>query len=671
MQVLDVMQFYRDANRMNDTPRNRTFPAPRTRDPIVNTNLLRLWSDRKGVEHFWISTYNRNVGCTGLRVDEWGNCKTYHFPWQHEGFYSAVHVGGHTLWLCGRLDRVVRLDLKTGRYQAYDTGAAKARVFEGMIHDDATGKIFVLSQPFHTTRDIAQSVGVSFDIRKRRTVKLHEVAIAESVTRCSFPNGDGSHTMNVQIPGEALVRWDPARETVTHRLLTAEPVLTQDGAEKRRCRLIGDDHGRWYMPRFGWFDPARQRFDKRGPTPPIEMAWFARLGNRVFGALNEGSDISVHEWDWDNGRVSALVKIPDCDVFNVSVTRSGRLVAVNAFGIFQRFDIATGSLEATLPLPTENFGDALAVGLVGDDQLIGTPYVSSRFWTLDLRTGESRDCGRVQTAWGQVSAITRSNGKAYLAAYGSGELMEYDAARPLCFPENPRRVADPPGGMRPVAIASDNRHVFYSCANDYGRLGCVVTRYDTGTGRAHYAVNPLVDQQIVSISLDERRNRLVCGTTYHADSMSQKPTSDTAMVAILDAASLRVVRSGDAPKGVTMVRVAGRLDAHHWLCSLHDHVSHGPASWMTLDDRRLDRFSAGPRNPLPTNMTGAFHATKNPGRFVLNIDDRIELWDMCRVKRIKVLFEPFNPAKVDGYLFNVLPDDRIVVLRSTEVVVAG
>lgn len=239
------------------------------------------------------------------------------------------------------------------------------------------------------------------------------------------------------------------------------------------------------------------------------------------------------------------------------------------------------------------------------------------------------------------------------------------------IPIDPKTIADPPGGMRPVAIASDDRHVFYSCANDYGRLGCVVTCYDTRTGRAHYAVNPLDDQQIVSLSLDATRDRLVCGTTFHADSMSQPPTSATAMVAILDAATLRVVRSGDAPQGVTMVRVVGRLDAHHWLCSLHDHISRGPANWMTLDDLRLDHFVAGPRNPLPTNMTGAFHATKTPGRFVLNIDDRIELWDMCRVKRIKVLFEPFNPAKVDGYLFTVLPDDRIVALRSTEVVVAG
>lgn len=645
----------------------RTYAAPKTRDPIVNTVLLPLDADRRGHERFWISTYNRNVGCTGLRVDEWGDCREYHFPWQHEGFYSSAYVGDETLWLCGRLDRVVRLDLRTGKYQAYETGVPKARVFEGMIHDPATGKIFVLSQPFHTTQKIAPTIGVSFDIVARSVARVHEIEIAESCSRTSFPNGDGTYSMTAQIPGESLVTWDPRREIVASRVLTDQPVLTQEGGEKRRCRLVSDDRGRWYLPEFGWFDPSRRKFDADGPRPRVEMAWFARAGGRALGALNEGSDISVHAWDWNTGAITPIVKIPDCDVFNVNLTRGGVLVAVNAFGVFQRVNITTGALEATRQLPTSNFGDALAVAQVDDDRLIGTPYVSSRFWQLDLRTGEGIDCGRAQTAWGQISAIARANGKAYLAAYGSGELMEYDPARPLCFPENPRRVADAPGGMRPVTIASDARYVYYSCANDYGRLGCALTRYDTITGRASYAVNPLGDQQIVSLVLDRAGKSIVCSTTFHADSMSCKPTADTCLVAVLDAATLRVKRLASAPAGPAMVRVLGPLASRRYLCTLHDHISWGPSKWMTLDPRRLDAFADAERHDMPAGLTGAPQYAGTPGRFVLNIDDRIELWDINRLKPIRTLFTPFNPAKVDGYLFSV-QGDSLFVLRSTEVI---
>jgi len=644
------------------------LPAPRTRDPIVNTVLLGMGANKRGIESFWISTYNRNVGAIGLRLDEWGNCRAYQFPWQHEGFYSSAYVGQDTLWLCGRLDRVVRLNLRTGAFKAYETGAAKARVFEGMIYDKATEKIFVLSQPFHTTRTIAPSVGVSFSIREKRTVRLHEIEIAESVSRVSFPNGDGSYSMNVQIPGESLVRWDPQAEAVESRLLTDVPVLTQGGEEKRRCRLVSDDEGRWYMPGLGWFHPLRGKFEKHGPTPAVEMAWFARRGRRVLGALNEGSDISVHVWDWDTGTITPLVKIPDCDVFNVSVTHSGRLVAVSGFGVFYRFDIATGALEASRLMPTESFGDALAVCQIDDDRIIGTPYVSSRFWELNIRTGKSIDCGRVQTAWGQVSAMTRAGDKTYLAAYGSGELMEYDPNRPLCFPENPRRVADPPGGMRPVTIANDGQNVYYSCANDYGHLGCVVTRYETVAGRARYAINPLGNQQIVSLAHDPMRKSLICGTTFHADSMSKTPTEDTALVAELDAKTLKVKGQSPAPRGTVMIRVAGPLDDHRWLCTMHDHVSRGASRWIVLESGRLGRFALGKEHSPPKHFNGEFLYAGTPGRFALNIEDRIELWDMNRVKPLRTLFRPFNPSTIDGYLFSV-QGRSLIILRSTEVII--
>ncbi|MCE9591903.1 MAG: hypothetical protein K8S99_15430 [Planctomycetes bacterium] len=645
----------------------RVFEVPKTRDPIVNTPLISLGVGRGGVESFWVSTYNRNVGTIGLRLDEWGNCRAYGFTWHHEGFYSAAHVGSGVLWLCGRLDRVVRLSLKTGSYKAFETGVPKARVFEGMIYDPPSGKLFVLSQPFHTTRKIAPSIGVSFDTRRRRTARVHEIEIAESCSRVSFPNGDGSYTMGVQIPGEALVRWDPRHETVDARVLTSRPVITQEGGEKRTCRLVSDENGRRYFPGYGWYHPLSREFEPTGPLPAVEMAWFARTGRRVLGALNEGSDISIHVWDWDTGAITPLVKIPDCDVFNVSVTRSGKLVAVNAFGVFYRFDIATGGLEASRRMPTDNFGDALAVCRIDDDRVIGTPYVSSRFWELNIRTGVGFDAGRAHTAWGQVSAITRVGSKTYMAAYGSGELMEYDTTRPLCYPDNPRRVADPPLAMRPTHITHDGRNVFYCCSNDYGRLGCAVARYDTVTGRAVYAINPLGDQQIASMVYDAGSKSLICGTTFHADSMSATPSADACMIARLDARILAVRESAPAPRGPALVRTIGPLGRDRWLCTLHDHVSGAPTKWMVLRRGAFGRFAASEKFDLPEHLNGGLAYAGRPGRFVLNVEDRIELWDFRRFKPMATLFRPFNPAKIDGYLYSI-QGDSLIVLRSTELI---
>lgn len=644
----------------------RVYPMPRTRDPIVNTLLLPLGFDRRGVERFWISTYNRCVGSIGLRVDEWGNCKAYRFPWQHEGFYSSVQTGDDVIWLCGRLDRLVRLNLKTGRYQAYETGVPKARVFEGMIYDEPTGKLFVLSQPHWSKNAIQPTAGVSFDIRARKTVRIHELAIAESVSRCSFPNGDGSYSLVVQIPGETLVRWDPRSEQVTWQVLSEKPVWSQGGGEKLTCRMIGDEHGRRYFPGRGWYQPQSREFESTGSRPEREATWLFREGDRVIGALNEGSDVSIQAWELATGRVQSLFKIPDCDVFNIQRTRSGRLVAVNGFGVFFRYDLKTLALESSRCLPVENTGDAMTLCRIAPDRIIGVPYISSRFWELNLKTGKGLDCGRAQAAWGQIDLIEKVGDRIYLAAYAGGELLEADPARPFNFPENPRVVADPPQGMRPVAMAQDGRVVYYSCANEYGQLGSVLTRYDSRTGRATYAVNPLPDQQIHSLVYDSVGRSLIGGTTYHADSMSCTPAQDRCCLVQLDAATLRVRQQVALPQGPAMVTVVGPLDANRWVCGLHAHSSGPMTRWLVLERKAFESVS-GRGDVFPAECTGELRYAGSPGRFLRQIEDRLELWDLRRLKRLKILFQPFDPARVDGYAYVVL-GRSLAILRSRELI---
>ncbi|MEI7436929.1 MAG: hypothetical protein WCL16_09025 [bacterium] len=633
----------------------RSYRMPRTRDPIVNTPLLSLGVNAQGVESFWISTYNRCVGCTGLRVDEWGECRTYAFPWQHEGFYSSVHVGGDVLWLCGRLDRVVTLNLKSGQFTSYDTGAPKSRVFEGMIYDPPTGKLLAVNHPH----------AVSFDIRARKTVKVHAIPTPEGISRFSFRNGDGSYSMVVQIPGEALLRWDPREETIAATPLSEKAVWTQDGMEKRTCRLISDQHGRWYFPGYGWYNPGRREFEQDGPRPEREMAWLFRDGDRVIGALNEGSNLSVHAWHCASGRVEYLLTLPICDIFNVNLTRSRRLVAVTGDGIFLRYDLETLALEATRRLPTASIGDAMAVCRIGRERLIGAPYISSRFWELNLKTGHGTDCGRAQEGWGQIDFIAKVGAKVYMGAYAGGELLEYDPRRPPCFPDNPRLVADPPRGMRPMACTSDGRNLYYASTSDYGTLGSTVTRYDTVTGRAHYAVNPLPDLSIRSLVYDPKGKSLICGSTFHADSMGCAPATQTCQVARLDAATLAVREVAAAPAGTVLVAVCGPLDAGRWLCTLHAYPAGPPTHWLALAADGFAEFHNQGRHDFPPDFRGSIVYAGRPGRFLLNIDDRIEVWDMRRGKSLRTVFRRFDPARFDGYLFSVQEQSLIVLRQKT------
>ena len=648
--------------------RSRRFPIPCTPDPLINTPLLGLGIDKRGVERFWISSLNHGSGCLGLRLDELGNCRVYPFPWMHEGFHGAIQAGPDKLWLCGRLDRVVAFNLRTGVFQHFDTGVNKERVYEGMIYDRPSGKVLVLAKPYHGEETLRPTLAVSFDTRARRTVKVHELEIAECVSRVSFPNGDGTHSLVVQTPGESLLRWNPRTEHIDTRVLSSEPVWSQDGAEKKTCRLISDNRGHWYFPGYGWYNPARRSFSKRQPKPAREMAWFARLGRRVLGALNEGDDLSIHAWDLDSGRVDFLFRIPDADVFSVNFTRSGRIVAVNCFGVFFRFHAQTGALEATRPLPTGNVAPVVAVCRTGLNHLVGGPFLGSRFWDLNLKTGTGFDAGRAQNNWGHITVMEKMGGRIYMGTHPTGELMEYDPAKPPRFPENPRVVADAPGGMRPVAMTQDGRNVYYACSNDYGRLGSVLARYDTVLGRARYAVNPLPDQQIHSLAYDRKGHAILCGTTFHGDIMRCRPSTDICRVAQIDAATLAVRRSIAAPRGWLMVGVAGPLDGDRWLCQLYTTLSGAPEKWMILERRRFDCFAEGPQMDFPPQSHGGALYAGRPGLFLLNVDDRIELWDMRRLRSLRTVFQPFDTARYDGYLFSV-QDNSLVIVRSKDILI--
>ncbi|MHB9108039.1 MAG: NHL repeat-containing protein [Armatimonadota bacterium] len=630
-------------------------PIPKVPDPFVNTNLLSLGPGADGVERFWISTYNDNVGCLGALVAEDGRHRLYRFP-DHGGFYSAAQEDADTIWLCGTLSHVVRLTLSTGRYEVLATGIPWTLVFQGMVLDRATGKLFAAAFPQRTMRTTA----FSYDLRNRRLVTVHEIDCPAHYMRASFANGDGSYSVVLHCPGETLLRWDPQAETVDYREYKQHLDVEVMNAGTT-YHLIADDAGRRYFPDVGWYHPATRVFED-GPQPAREMTWFARRGNCAWGANYEGSTLTVGSWDLATGVVHDLCAIPDSQLHNANLTASGKVVAVNQLGTFYRFDGETGALEMTRRLPTGSWGHMNCLRRIDDDRLLGTPYITQRFWEVNLRTGEGRDCGRAAPGTGEVLQTWKIGRKIYLACYTGAELLEYDPAEHPHFPENPRVVADPPHGMRPVAGTDDGRNIYYACSMEYGLLGTSLVEYDTRTGATRYVAKPLGDQQIWSLWYHRPSHGLVCATTMHADCRSCPPTDDRCYFAVLDAETLEPRAKVPAPAGTEGARILGPLGNDQYLaaCELT-----GGQRLFTLDLVDFNVPEAGQMTPLPRGCQRIV-PTDRPGCFVLHVGRRLELWDMRRPERLRVLFDQYCNCRgyyVQGDSLYVMKPKVMIILE--------
>lgn len=641
--------------------KGKTFrvPIPKTRDPFVNTPLLSVGRDAHGEERFWISSYNPN-GCLAVLITESGDYRIYRFGnSRHAGFYSAAVEDENTLWLCGDLSRVVRFRLDTGKFEEFATGAPSALVFQGMVLDHHTGKLFAAAFPIskqpHTT-------AFSFDFRRRQPVKAHHhVCADDKYMRFSFPNGDGSYSCVLHVPGETLVRWDPRSENITS--IPIVDAYRKEGATT--CSLIANDEGCWYIPQRGWYDPRTQRFTPGGPRPQREMTWFARHGQHAWGGDSRNGNVEIGLWDLASGQVRSLGSIRDCSISNIRMTASGKIIAVNLYGEFFRFDGKTGALEMSKRLPTDAIGHVDCLCRMDRERLLGTTFITQQFWEVNLRTRQGHDCGRAAPGFGEVALIRKLGRKIYMAVYSGAELMEYDPARPAGFPENPRVVAVAPGGMRPRAATDDGRHLFYACSNKYGNLGSVLTRYDVKTGAVLHRQNPLPDQQIESLCYDRPTNSLLCGTTMHADQQSCPSKADRCVFAIISADDLSVQKQTPAPSGVNNARVVGPLGRGRYLATCYGDFDGGRPRWFTLD---MASFSVPPLAATDTPQLPAGSPrlitdptfAGRPGYFVIQTGERLELWDMRKPQCIRILC-----PKYQGDRFIVQDDSVYIVEKET------
>lgn len=643
-------------------PRARRVAVPACRDPFINCLLTPVRPAPEVPERFWISTWNTVDGCTGALVDENGGHRLYRFreP-RRPGFYSVAPGGGDTLWLWGNLEETVRLSLRTGRYECFLTGAPSGLVFHGMALDPGTEKLLAAAN----TK--AGPTVVSFDTRRRATARIYNRVAPDCYLRGHFANGDGTWTLVTECPGTSLLHWDPVAETIRAERLRDDYRVYGEaaGAEVSWQRLVQDEDGLVYFPHRGWYDPRKRSFVARCPRPEREMTWFARCGEFIVGTSYSDGDTIVGLWERASGRVSETARLPDCPWENVNLAASGKLVAVSMYGEFTRRDLHTGRLEISRLLPAAGVQHTDCLRLVGRDRLLGTPFITQRFWEVNLRTGRGFDCGRAAPGAGEILQTWRLGGKVYMAAYSGGKLVEYDPEVHPHFPENPRVVANPPASNRPVAAADDGRRLYYACSAHYGRLGSTLTCYDTVAGTSSSAVNPIPGQRIVSLAYDRRLRRLLAATHFDADSASCPPAGRECFFASLSADSLGLLERLAAPPGTASASILGPLRAGRWLCRLAGDFPGSGAADLLLelggDPLKISPLDGA--RPVPPGW-GTICSFGGPGRFAVQAGARVESWDLAAFRRLEIIYRRGAGRRLlaDGETLFLLGKRDILVL---------
>lgn len=645
--------------------RTRRVTVPPCRDPFVNNLLLPVGQAPGQPERFWITTYNSIDGCTGALIDETGEYRLYRFrdPLK-PGFYSAAAEDLDTLWLWGDLTEVVRLSLKTGRYECFPTGGPSGLVFQGMAYDPATGKLLAEANSYQGSGPTA----ISFDTRRRETARIYEHVAEDCYLRGHFANGDGTYTALVEIPGTSLLHWDPRAETIEVLRIGEETGIPDHGSGVSNYRLVRDEAGRVYFPRQGWFDPLARRFVRGGPRPDQEFTWFGRHEGSYVGVAYRDGDAVIALWELATGHVREVARCLDSGTHNVNVTAGGKLVCVSTYGEFTRRDLGSGHLEASRLLPAVAVQHTDCLRLIDEDRLLGTPFITQRFWEVSLKSGKGYDCGRAAPGGGEILQTWRLGGKLYMAEYSGGRLVEYDPQVHPHFPENPRVVANPEHSNRPIAAAADGRNLYYACSAPYGRLGSTVTRYDTATGANLTAVNPLPDQRIVSLAYDGRGKRLLAASHYDADCRSCAPASDKCYLAALAADDLRVTAQLQAPAGTSAVAVVGPGRRGQWLCRLQGRFDlNGTEArdlLLALGGEPLALAPLAQAWPVPAGW-GAICPTPTAGLFAVHTGKRVELWDLAKHTQVAVLATRAAGRRLlaDGDTLFLLGERDLLVLQ--------
>lgn len=240
------------------------------------------------------------------------------------------------------------------------------------------------------------------------------------------------------------------------------------------------------------------------------------------------------------------------------------ICSVTQSGVAVSFDPQTGKLD-TFELPSVGHCEVRALCAVPEiGKVYGAPFITARFWSLDIETGESVDHGRGMRGGGQIDfAIWDPQAKlVYTSSYHETNLSVLDPRKPIEWPHNPRHLATAHDHdqMRDKALAFDGKHLWMGTCAKYGNLGGALCRIDPATGDIDVRRHIVPDQTITSVILAD--GCIYCGTSIHADGKSTPATQTHGKLIRVDAATIEVTAEttiGDEEQLFALAMVNGRL----------------------------------------------------------------------------------------------------------------
>ncbi len=644
----------------------KKIAIPKTRDPFVNAQLIPAGVDPDtGEERFWMSTWNSIIGSIGVLITESGKNRIYHFDAKKQefGFYGASYAGNDIMWVSCFLDSITKLDLKTGKTQTWNTGMPHALSSSGLVYDNKTKKVF-----FETyCRSDFKNNGLSFNTETKNVSKVfNDIPLKNKQLRHSLKNLDGTYTFISCVPEVELLLWNPISDKVE--------VILESFNPGNNCNffyylvVIQRDDGAIYLPQLGWFDPLKRKFVS-GNTPSKEATWFGIDNDFAYGceSLPLGDTI-LYKWNLKTGKVDFLSQIPDAIVYGFNLTKNNKIVCVNMYGFFYRIDAKTGAIECSVKLDSDSIGHIDCLYQIDDNRLLCTPFITQRFYEINLKTNKSIDLGRASGGRGEILQIEELNEKIYMASYNKGQLVEYDPLNHAHFPENPRIVVNPlANAMRPVALCKNDKSIFYSCSLEYGHLGSMMIKYTPKTSNSLIVPNTINNQMIRSLIYNQKQNLLIGATSYHADCNSCVPIDNFCVIAILNQETLLPKKSIKVKGDFDNFNIFGLISDNKYLCGGVDHhieLDRG-YSFYVLDllKFKISQFSLPVK--LTTKTLTKIYATNVTGMFIFTTKEHVELWDLEKGIFVKKLCD--NPGIYKAFV----QDDKIYLICKKDIYIVS
>ncbi|MGC8784277.1 MAG: hypothetical protein ACP5RN_07815 [Armatimonadota bacterium] len=261
------------------------------------------------------------------------------------------------------------------------------------------------------------------------------------------------------------------------------------------------------------------------PLPPGGGGWavdvnlttdkelYLRQGNAVYHYARAGKEL----------RLLASGELRGGGIY--AATEKGELLGVRGQDYFV---LRPGETQVTLkPIPVESAPrPTLFLRLDEKGRLWGGPHFGQTLFWMDTRTGKAVNTGTICNAGGEVYDVAFRDGKVYAVAYAGGDIVRYDPEAPWdqWNNVNPRVIASvgEKGYIRPTAgvvVGSDGK-LYSGWMARYGVYGGAVAITDPTTGETALIENPLGEQAVEGLAVDERF--LYIGTSLGANGLPNK-----------------------------------------------------------------------------------------------------------------------------------------------------